>query len=153
VILNYFRLPAIDSSYPRPLVNVQLADMSEAPLACLVDSGAIHNRFGADWAEAAGISLDEPDDTDTFAAGGKQYSGRIVTVQLKIASLEWEAPVCFVEDWEQDFQLLGHEGFSAGFTSASMLLMRSYLLIELNTSESAASVPASRIGERSCTLS
>ena len=115
MILNYTRLPASQSSYPRPLVNVQLEDMVDLPLACLVDSGAVYNRFHEDFAEAAGISLDNPDDTDTFAAGGRRYEGRIVTVRLSIASLEWEAPVCFVRDWEQDFQILGHEGFFRWF--------------------------------------
>lgn len=96
-------------------MNVQLAGMDEAPLACLVDSGAVHNRFREDLAEEAGISLAQPDETVAFAVGGRTYSGRIVTARLKIASFEWEAPVCFVENWEHDFQLLGHEGFFRWF--------------------------------------
>jgi len=101
--------------YSRPTVDVQLANLIEAPLTCLVDSGAAKNRFHAQFAEAAGISLDEPDDVDSFIIGGQSYTGRIVTVNLKIASFEWEAPVCFVPDWDHDFQILGHEGFFRWF--------------------------------------
>jgi hypothetical protein len=115
VIFNYVRLPSAQDSYVRPLLNVQLEDMGEAPLACLVDSGAKHNRFSEDLASAAHVSLDDPDDTDTFAAGAHEYTGRIVRVRLKVASFEWEAPVCFVRDWQQDFQVLGHEGFFRWF--------------------------------------
>lgn len=112
---DYTLLPALNELYPRPIVNVQLEDMEEAPLACLIDSGAVQNRFNEEWAEAAGISLDEPDSTDVFIAGGREYHGRIVRVRLKLVEFEWEAPVCFVENWEQDFQLLGQEGFFRWF--------------------------------------
>jgi hypothetical protein len=87
----------------------------EAPLACLVDSGARYNRFHANFAKAANISLEDPDDTDEFVAAGRTYEGRIVTVGLKVAEFEWEAPVCFVPDWEHEFQILGHEGFFRWF--------------------------------------
>jgi len=108
-------LPAGESSYPRPLVKVQLAGMAEAPLTCLVDSGAKHNRFHGDFARAAGINLDDPDDEDIFYAGNRQYTGRIVRVQMSIASLAWEAPVCFIDDWGPEYQVLGHEGFFRWF--------------------------------------
>jgi hypothetical protein len=115
MLLDYVRLPSAYTSYSRPLVNVQLENLNEAPLACLVDSGAVHNRFSEEFALAAGINLDVPDSTDTFSAGAQEYTGRIVTVRLKLATFEWEAPVCFVKDWQQDFQLLGHEGFFRWF--------------------------------------
>lgn len=113
--LGYKRLPSSKDTYSRPIVNVQLENVGEAPLACLVDSGAKHNRFPVDFAAAAGICLDDPDFTETFIAGGAQYSGRIVRVRLRIEGLEWEAPVCFVDDWSQDFGILGHEGFFRWF--------------------------------------
>jgi hypothetical protein len=112
---DYIRLPTNNESYSRPVVNVQLEDMIEAPLACLVDSGAVQNRFNEEWADAAGVSLDEPDRTDVFFAGGYRYTGRIVRVRLKLVEFEWEAPVCFVKDWHQGFQLLGQEGFFRWF--------------------------------------
>lgn len=114
--LDYLRLPSLTQSVPRPVINVQLAELPEAPLACLVDSGAIHNRFPKEWAELAGISLDDSDfPAESFWAAGTKYTGALVRVQLKVASFEWEAPVCFVEDWQQDFGLLGHEGFFRWF--------------------------------------
>jgi hypothetical protein len=115
LILDYVRLPSGKDSYPRPLVSVQLEGLPEAPLTCLVDSGAVHNRFPKDFADEAGISLDNPDYEDTFWAGGVKYTGPVVRVQLRIDSLEWEAPVCFIGDWQQDFGLLGHEGFFRWF--------------------------------------
>jgi hypothetical protein len=97
------------------MINVQLAGLNEAPLACLVDSGAVYNKFHSDFAVAAGISLKEPDSTHQFSSGGRLYSGVVVRVGLKVASFEWDAPVCFIDDWDQDFQILGHEGFFRWF--------------------------------------
>lgn len=115
--VSYLPLPSPGERepYSRPVVNVQVEDVVEAPLACIVDSGAVYNRFPSEWADAAGISLDDPDLTDTFSAGGATYSGSIVRVRLRIGPLEWEAPVCFVKDWGKDFGLLGHEGFFRWF--------------------------------------
>jgi hypothetical protein len=115
LIVEYVKLPAGNQSYSRPMINVQLTGLDEAPLACLVDSGAVYNKFHSDFAEAAGINLEEPDEVHRFDSGGRSYSGRVVRVRLKIASFEWEAPVCFVDDWDQDFQILGHEGFFRWF--------------------------------------
>ncbi|HUC59905.1 MAG TPA: aspartyl protease family protein [Streptosporangiaceae bacterium] len=113
--LEYLPLPSLGTLHSRPVVSVQIEDLVEAPLACLVDSGAVYNRFPIEFANEAGINLDEPDMTDVFWAGGVKYEGAIVTVRLKIGALEWEAPVCFVPDWSQDFGLLGHEGFFRWF--------------------------------------
>jgi hypothetical protein len=115
LILDYVALPSGGGSYSRPLINVELDGLAEGPLACLADSGAIYNKFHSAFAEAAGISLLEPDEVCHFSAGGRSYSGRMVRVGLRVASLEWEAPVCFVDDWDQDFQVLGHEGFFRWF--------------------------------------
>lgn len=115
MIFDYVTLPSGGGSYSRPLINVELDGLAEAPLACLVDSGAIYNKFHSAFAEAAGISLLAPDEVCHFVAGGRSYRGPVVRVGLKIASFEWEAPVCFVDDWEQDFQILGHEGFFRWF--------------------------------------
>ena|SRR5258707_15523657 len=110
------RLPSQSESVSRPIINVQLVQLPEAPLACLVDSGAIQNRFPKDFADAAGIALDEPDDTcPPFWAAGTMHTGVIIRVQLRVALFEWEAPVCFVDDWPYDFGLLGDEGFFRWF--------------------------------------
>jgi hypothetical protein len=115
VDLDYLVLPSLREPYPRPIVNVQIEDMVEAPLACIVNSGAVYNRFPADFADAAGIDLDEPDATDVFYSGGEKHDGPIVPVRLRIGPLDWEAPVCFVRDWGYDFGILGHEGFFRWF--------------------------------------
>ena len=119
--LEYLPLPSLGTLHSRPVVSVQIEDLVEAPLACLVDSGAVYNRFPIEFANEAGINLDEPDMTDVFWAGGVKYEGAIVTVRLKIGALEWEAPVCFVPDWSQDFGLWVTRVSFAGFMFAFML--------------------------------
>jgi hypothetical protein len=83
----------------------------EVGLRCLVDSGALHNRFNARYSEIAGIDLDDAESESNFAIAAAQYSGRICRVALSIGEFTWEAPVCFVPDWPYDFQILGQEGF------------------------------------------
>lgn len=85
------------------------------PITCLVDSGALNNRFDAKYAEWAGLDLSDAEEAPRFAVGGRAYEGRIAHVTLRLKDLEWTAPVCFVDGWDNDFQLLGQEGFFRWF--------------------------------------
>lgn len=51
-------LPGGSRDYLRPAVPVIVEGMERAPQLCLLDNGALHNRFGAWVAEAAGIDLE-----------------------------------------------------------------------------------------------
>jgi hypothetical protein len=90
---------------------VQIEDLEELPLYCLADTGALDNRFGAEVAEVAGISLVEPLDEGTILVGGLRINGRCQRVDLTIAGHRFEAPVWFCEPWPFAFGLLGQEGF------------------------------------------
>lgn len=85
-----------------------------APLGCLVDSGALRNRFSAEWAEIAGIDLAGAP-TERFAIGGLTVDGAAARVSLALKQggdeHEWDAPVWFCDPWPLGFQLLGLEGF------------------------------------------
>lgn len=85
-----------------------------APQLCLLDTGALHNRFGLWVAGAAGIDLAGADE-ERFAIGGFVTVGRRVSVQLTVGGAAWEAPVWFCDPWPLAFHLLGQEGFFRWF--------------------------------------
>lgn len=107
-------LPGTRADYARPVVPVTVEGLPRAPQLCLLDTGALHNRFGAWVARAAGISLEgiEPQE---LTLGGFQTEARIVPVRLTLETTTWEAPVSFCEPWPLSFHLLGQEGFFRWF--------------------------------------
>ncbi len=89
--------------------------MSRAPQLCLLDTGALHNRFGHWLADAIGIDLTGSDE-ESIAIGGFVTSARVATVRLALSDeLGWEAPVWFCDPWPLGFHLLGQEGFFRWF--------------------------------------
>jgi hypothetical protein len=111
---RFKELPGSSRDYLRPVVPVTVEGISRAPQLCLLDTGALHNRFGAWVARAAGIDLDtvEP---ERLAVGGFATVARCAPVQLTIADMTWEAPVWFCDPWPLAFHLLGQEGFFRWF--------------------------------------
>lgn len=107
-------LPGTSRDYLRPAVPVTVEGISHAPQLCLLDTGALHNRFGAWVAEAAGIDLDDAD-RERLAVGGFVTSARPAPVQLTLEDVTWEAPVWFCDPWPLAFNLLGQEGFFRWF--------------------------------------
>ena len=103
-------LPGRGEDVARPLLDVRVEGIARTGLACLVDTGALRNRFGLWVAEYAGIDLGGAD-TETFALGGHVTSGRTAEVDLKVGDEAWRAPVSFCDPWPWDFQILGQEGF------------------------------------------
>lgn len=81
---------------------------------CLLDTGALHNRFGSWIADAAGINL-EATPEERVAIGGFVTSARLASVQLTLGDVTWEAPVWFCDPWPLAFHLLGQEGFFRWF--------------------------------------
>lgn len=88
--------------------------ISLAPQLCLLDTAALHNRFGAWLAEAAGIDLFASEER-RLAVGGFTTIAHLARVQLTIGELAWEAPVWFCDPWPLAFHLLGQEGFFRSF--------------------------------------
>jgi hypothetical protein len=107
-------LPGQSEDYQRPAVPVLIEGLQRAPQLCLLDTGALHNRFGLWVAEAAGIELGTGDE-QRIAVGGVVCRAREASVQLAIGNVTWEASVWFCDPWPMSFQLLGQEGFFRWF--------------------------------------
>lgn len=107
---DYLVLPGSGSDVARPALNVQMEGLEGIGITCLIDTGAIGNRFGSDWADAAGIHLDGEPDID-LALGGETYRGFKVPVTLGVGPYTWEPEVVFLQGWNHGFQILGQEGF------------------------------------------
>jgi len=107
-------LPGATADYRRPVLPVTVEGLPRAPQLCLLDTGTLHNRFGAWVAEAAGIDL-AGGHRERIAVGGFTSEARQVSVQLTVADHTWEAPVWFCDPWPLSFHLLGQEGFFRWF--------------------------------------
>jgi hypothetical protein len=107
-------LPGGTRDYLRPAVPVTLEGISRAPQLCLLDTGALHNRFAAWTADAAGIDLSGASE-ERLAVGGFVTAARQASVQLTLGEVTWEAAVWFCEPWPLAFHLLGQEGFFRWF--------------------------------------
>lgn len=107
-------LPGTPQDYVRPVVPVIVEGLPRAPQLCLVDTGALHNRFGSWVAEAAGIEL-ESSPFETIAVGGFHIAVREALVRLELGDFAWEAPVSFCDPWPLAFHILGQEGFFRWF--------------------------------------
>jgi hypothetical protein len=114
VRFSFKELPGTIEDYVRPVVPVTVEGLTRAPQLCLVDTGALQNRFGAWVAEAAGIELvDRP--TEMIAVGGFRTEARSARVRLGVGDLAWEANVSFCDPWPLAFHILGQEGFFRWF--------------------------------------
>lgn len=107
-------LPGTSGDYLRPAVPVTLEGLARAPQLCLLDTGALHNRFAAWVAGAAGIDLTGSDE-ESFAVAGFVTAARLASVHLTLGDVTWEAPVWFCDPWPLAFHLLGQEGFLRRF--------------------------------------
>ena len=107
----FLELPGAGGPLLRPALAVQIEDLAEAPLLCLLDSGATANRIGAEFAAPAGVALDDPLAEEEVAVGGLRTHARCVRVDLTVAGHRYDAPVWFCEPWPFGFGLLGQEGF------------------------------------------
>jgi hypothetical protein len=114
VRIPFKELPGSARDYLRPTVPIVVEGLERAPQLCLLDTGALHNRFGAWVAEAAGIDLDGSPE-ERVGLGGFVATARLATVQLTLASVSWQAPVWFCDPWPLAFHLLGQEGFFRWF--------------------------------------
>ncbi len=111
---RFKELPGTPEDYLRPVVPVTVDGISRAPQLCLLDTGALHNRFAAWVADAAGIDLSESEE-ERLAVGGFVSAARRAQVQLTVGDATWEAPVWFCDPWPLAFHLLGQEGFFRWF--------------------------------------
>jgi hypothetical protein len=99
---------------PRPIVDIVLEGLELAPIACLLDTGALRTRMDREFAELAGIDLSDTI-TETLAVGGVETAGTLARVTLTLTDgtdeHSWDAPVWFCDPWPYAFGLAGLEGF------------------------------------------
>jgi hypothetical protein len=107
-------LPGRSQDYVRPVVPVTVEGIASAPQLCLLDTGALHNRFASWVADVAGVDLSQADEQE-IALGGFVTKARSASVQLALGDYSWEAPVSFCDPWPLGFHLLGQEGFFRWF--------------------------------------
>lgn len=111
---DFKELPGASGDYARPAVPVTVDGMARAPQLCLLDTGALHNRFGMWVARAAGIDLSGAR-RERLALGGFVADAHEAVARLAIGDSTWEAPVWFCDPWPLAYQLLGQEGFFRWF--------------------------------------
>lgn len=107
-------LPGTTTDYLRPAVPVTVEGIPRAPQLCLLDTGALHNRFGMWVAEAAGIEVSDAEEQH-LVVGGFITRAHQAFVRLTLGDVTWEAPVWFCDPWPLAFHLLGQEGFFRWF--------------------------------------
>lgn len=107
---SFKELPGEEGDFLRPVVAVRLAGQESVLQACLVDSGALHNRFALWAAETAGIPLDDGIRTQ-IAVSGVICDTVTVPVVLEIEDVQWHTAMSFCDPWPFGFNLLGQEGF------------------------------------------
>jgi hypothetical protein len=99
---------------PRPVVDIALEGLPDAPMECLLDTGALRTRMSAELAPLAGIELSGVL-TEQFYIGGLKTVGALARVGLTLADgtdeFSWDAPVWFCDPWPHPFGLAGLEGF------------------------------------------
>ena len=103
---------------PRPIVDVALEGLEAAPIACLLDTGALRTRISSEFVELAGIDLGDTI-SETVPVGGVRtvcsYAHVTLTISAGADRHSWDAPVWFCDPWPYDFGLAGVEGFLQHF--------------------------------------
>ncbi|MGH2706210.1 MAG: hypothetical protein ACRDJ4_14330 [Actinomycetota bacterium] len=81
--LAFRPLPGIHDATPRPIVVTFVAGLEETGVACLLDTGLLHNRFAGWVGREAGIDLGlvAP---ESLGVGGRPIIGRTVVVDLRV---------------------------------------------------------------------
>ena len=117
---------------PRPIVDIALEGLEAAPVACLLDTGALRTRMSREFAELAGVDLADTV-TESLVVGGTSTVGAYALVALAVTDgtdeHRWDAAVWFCEPWPFAFGLAGLEGFLQHFR-VMLSGYREYLEIE-----------------------
>jgi hypothetical protein len=108
--LPFRELPDDAGGTPRPVLGVCLGDDEHVRFDCLLDTGAVHNRFGSWVAQVLGIESEEGQ-RQRLAVGGVVVDAVTVPLRLSVGEFTWQAPVSFCDPWPFGFNLLGQEGF------------------------------------------
>jgi hypothetical protein len=115
VIVPFTELPDIAGGWPRPLLDVAIADMADVLVPCLVDSGALNTLLPAWVADAAAIDLHGAS-TSVLAVAASATTASFVTTRMAAGDHTWEAEVGFCDPWPYGWGLLGQGSFFRFFT-------------------------------------
>ncbi len=106
----YAELPGDTGAVARPVLDIVVEGMDEAPIRCLVDSGSVNTLLPTWVADLAGVTLDTAE-RRALGVGGSVVNAAFVDVQLTLGNHSWEATVGFCENWPYGWGLLGQDAF------------------------------------------
>ncbi len=106
----YAELPGEGLGVARPVLDIVVEGLVEAPLRCLVDSGSIHTLMPTWVASEAGVELNG-DEGRRLRLGGGEVMARFARAHLSVAGQQWEAPIGFCDPWPYGWGLLGQQSF------------------------------------------
>lgn len=115
MIVSFTELPGAAGGWPRPLLDVGVADIDDVLVPCLVDSGALHTLLPTWVADAAGLDLHSAEPV-ALGVAATATTARLVTTQLAVGEHRWEAEVGFCDPWPYSWGLLGQKSFFRFFT-------------------------------------
>jgi hypothetical protein len=118
MIVPFTELPDAAGGWPRPLLDIRIADLDDVLVPCLVDSGALHTLLPTWVADAAGVDL-RTGESLALGVAATGTTARFVTTQLAIGDHAWEAEVGFCDPWPYGWGLLGQRSFFRFFTVTS----------------------------------
>jgi len=94
-----------------PVVDLAINGIDEAPLRCLIDTGAPGVRLPGSVAAALGVDLADVDPGPPHVIGGTETLLYDADVSLACAGVEWQATVSFCTPDFAGFGLAGLRGF------------------------------------------
>jgi hypothetical protein len=95
----------------RPVADVTINGVDEAPLRCLIDSGALGVRLPASIAAPLGVDLASVEPGAPHVIGGIRVLPYDVDVSLSCAGYEWQETVSFCSPDFAGFGIAGLRGF------------------------------------------
>jgi hypothetical protein len=95
----------------RPVADITINGVDEAPLRCLIDSGALSVRLPASIATPLGVDLTGVEPGPPFVIGGTRVLPYDVDVSLACAGYEWQTTVSFCSPDFAGFGVAGLKGF------------------------------------------
>ncbi|MDP8958582.1 MAG: hypothetical protein M3N51_05120 [Actinomycetota bacterium] len=115
MIVPYTELPEEAGGWPRPLLDVVIADMEDMRVPCLVDSGALNTLLPGWVADAGGISRNDLK-SRPLAVAATSTEAAFLSTRLNAADHSWEAELGFCRPWPYGWGLLGQLSFFRFFT-------------------------------------
>lgn len=98
-------------STARPAVDLVVNGVEEAPVRCLLDTGAAHVRLPASIAADLGVDLSRAEPGAMLLLGGVRTRAYDVEVALACAGYSWSTTVSFCDPDYAGFGLAGLVGF------------------------------------------